>query len=58
MEKLQKTHGYLVSDRAKFHDVLQRFEARKKHLIDTIAYENAELTTRGTVILSYTSVDD
>lgn len=46
LEKLQKTHGYLVSDRAKFHDVLQRFEARKKHLIDTIAYENAELTTR------------
>ncbi|KAL4068416.1 HEC/Ndc80p family-domain-containing protein [Scleroderma yunnanense] len=46
LEKLQKTHGFLVSDRAKFHDVLQRFEARKKHLIDTIAHENAEVTTR------------
>ncbi|KIK93506.1 hypothetical protein PAXRUDRAFT_828900 [Paxillus rubicundulus Ve08.2h10] len=46
LEKLQKTHGFLVSDRAKFHDVLQRFEARKKHLIDTIAHEKAELSIR------------
>ncbi|KAI6010177.1 HEC/Ndc80p family-domain-containing protein [Pisolithus marmoratus] len=46
LEKLQKTHGYLVSDRAKFHDVLQRFESRKKHLIDTIAHEKAELNMR------------
>ncbi|KIJ69479.1 hypothetical protein HYDPIDRAFT_172867 [Hydnomerulius pinastri MD-312] len=46
LEKLQKAHGFLVSDRAKFHDVLQRFEARKKHLIDTIANEKAELSIR------------
>ncbi|KIO07436.1 hypothetical protein M404DRAFT_136679 [Pisolithus tinctorius Marx 270] len=46
LEKLQKTHGYLVSDRAKFHDVLQRFEGRKKHLIDTIAHEKEELNLR------------
>ncbi|KAF9227997.1 hypothetical protein BS17DRAFT_774616 [Gyrodon lividus] len=46
LEKLQKTHGFLVSDRAKFHDVLQRVEARKKHLIDTIAHEKAELSIR------------
>lgn len=46
LEKLQKSHGFLVSDRAKFHDVLQRFESRKKHLIDTIAHEKAELTIR------------
>ncbi|KAG8217454.1 HEC/Ndc80p family-domain-containing protein, partial [Butyriboletus roseoflavus] len=46
LEKLQKTHGFLVSDRAKFHDVFQRFESRKKHLIDTIAHEKAELTIR------------
>lgn len=49
LEKLQKTHGYLVSDRAKFHDVLQRFEGRKKHLIDTIAHEKEELNLRSTV---------
>lgn len=48
LEKLQKAHGYLVSDRAKFHDVLQRFESRKKHLIDTIAHEKAELNMRTT----------
>lgn len=46
LEKLQKNHGFLVSDRAKFQDVLQRFESRKKHLIDTIAHEKAELTVR------------
>lgn len=46
LEKLQKTHGYLVSDRAKFQDVLKRFEARKKHLIDTVAHEKAELGLR------------
>ncbi|KAF8136293.1 HEC/Ndc80p family-domain-containing protein [Boletus edulis] len=46
VDKLQKTHGFLVSDRAKFHDVHQRFESRKKHLIDTIAHEKAELTVR------------
>ncbi|KAF9246586.1 HEC/Ndc80p family-domain-containing protein [Melanogaster broomeanus] len=46
LEKLQTTNGFLVSDRAKFHDVLQRLEARKKHLIDTIAHEKAELSIR------------
>ncbi|KAH7930854.1 hypothetical protein BV22DRAFT_999891 [Leucogyrophana mollusca] len=46
LDRYQKDHGYLVSDRAKFHDVLQRFEARKKNLIDTIAHEKAELNVR------------
>ncbi|KAH7889765.1 HEC/Ndc80p family-domain-containing protein [Phlebopus sp. FC_14] len=46
MEKLEKANGFLVSDRSKFHDVLKRFEARKKHLMDTIAHEKAELGMR------------
>ncbi|KAH7916015.1 HEC/Ndc80p family-domain-containing protein [Hygrophoropsis aurantiaca] len=46
LERYQNDHGYLVSDRAKFHDVLQRFEARKKNLIDTIAQEKADLNIR------------
>ncbi|KAG9318418.1 hypothetical protein JVU11DRAFT_509 [Chiua virens] len=46
LEKLQKAHGFLVSDRAKFQEVIQRFESRKKHLIDTIAHEKAEITIR------------
>lgn len=47
-----------MSDRAKFHDVLQRFEARKQHLIDTIAHENAELTSRGMVFTPHSGVGE
>ncbi|EIW85247.1 hypothetical protein CONPUDRAFT_98128 [Coniophora puteana RWD-64-598 SS2] len=50
LEKVQKDHGFLISDRAKFQDCLQRFEARKSHLIDTIAYEKAELESRSSTL--------
>lgn len=46
VEKLKKDNGFLKRDREKFHDVMQRFEARKKNLIDTIAQEKAELAIR------------
>ncbi|KAL0947142.1 hypothetical protein HGRIS_013270 [Hohenbuehelia grisea] len=45
--QLQKEHGMLKVDSEKFQEILHRYEGRKKKLIDTIAFEKAELATRG-----------
>ncbi|KAG5639608.1 hypothetical protein H0H81_010810 [Sphagnurus paluster] len=43
--KLQNENGLLTADNEKFQKILQQYEGRKKKLIDTIAYEKAELAT-------------
>ena len=45
--KLQNENGLLKADSEKFQKILQQYEGRKKKLIDTIAYEKAELATGG-----------
>lgn len=35
----------MTADSEKFQKILQQYEGRKKKLIDTIAYEKAELAT-------------
>ncbi|TFK42900.1 HEC/Ndc80p family-domain-containing protein [Crucibulum laeve] len=45
--KLQNENGLLKGDSEKFQKILQQYEGRKKKLIDTIAYEKAELATGG-----------
>ena len=37
----------LKADSEKFQKILQQYEGRKKKLIDTIAYEKAELQREG-----------
>jgi kinetochore protein NDC80 len=37
----------LTADSEKFRKILQQYEGRKKKLLDTIAYEKAELATGG-----------
>jgi kinetochore protein NDC80 len=44
---LQNENGLLTADSEKFQKILQQYEGRKKKLIDTIAYEKAELATGG-----------
>lgn len=48
-----------MADSEKFAKILQQYEVRKKKLIDTIAFEKAELATRGIVrnISRFTRVD-
>ncbi|KAF5386764.1 hypothetical protein D9615_001826 [Tricholomella constricta] len=43
--KLQNENVLLTADSEKFRKILQQYEGRKKKLIDTIAYEKAELAT-------------
>ena len=43
--KLKKDNALLTADSEKFQKILQQYEGRKKKLIDTIAYEKAELAT-------------
>ncbi|KAF8630067.1 hypothetical protein AX15_003124 [Amanita polypyramis BW_CC] len=43
--KLKKENDLLTADSEKFQKILQQYEGRKKKLIDTIAYEKAELAT-------------
>ncbi|KAK2460548.1 hypothetical protein APHAL10511_007018 [Amanita phalloides] len=43
--KLKKENDLLTGDSEKFQKILQQYEGRKKKLIDTIAYEKAELAT-------------
>ncbi|KIL58306.1 hypothetical protein M378DRAFT_170731 [Amanita muscaria Koide BX008] len=43
--KLNKENEVLTTDSEKFLNILQQYEVRKKKLIDTIAYEKAELAT-------------
>ena len=45
--KLENENRLLTADSEKFHKILQQYEGRKKKLIDTIAYEKAEITTGG-----------
>ncbi|KAG5728370.1 putative kinetochore protein NDC80 [Termitomyces sp. T112] len=45
VSKLQNENGLLTADSEKFQKILQQYEGRKKKLIDTIAYEKAELGT-------------
>ncbi|KAF8633723.1 hypothetical protein AX17_004381 [Amanita inopinata Kibby_2008] len=45
--KLRKENSLLIADSEKFQKILQQYEGRKKKLIDTIAYEKAELATGG-----------
>ncbi|KAG6889725.1 hypothetical protein C0995_015023 [Termitomyces sp. Mi166 len=45
VSKLQNENGLLTADSEKFQKILQQYEGRKKKLIDTIAYEKAELAT-------------
>ncbi|KAG5645008.1 hypothetical protein DXG03_007285 [Asterophora parasitica] len=46
--KLQNENGLLKADSEKFQKILQQYEGRKKKLIDTLAYEKAELATGAT----------
>ncbi|KAG6920000.1 hypothetical protein DXG01_013349 [Tephrocybe rancida] len=48
VSKLQNENGLLRADSEKFQKILQQYEGRKKKLIDTIAYEKAELATGAT----------
>ncbi|RDB24297.1 putative kinetochore protein NDC80 [Hypsizygus marmoreus] len=48
VSKLQNENGLLTADSEKFQKILHQYEGRKKKLIDTIAYEKAELGTGGT----------
>jgi len=41
--KLENENKLLTGDSEKFQKILQQYEGRKKKLIDTIAYEKAEL---------------
>ncbi|PFH52374.1 hypothetical protein AMATHDRAFT_56874 [Amanita thiersii Skay4041] len=43
--KLRKENSLLTADSEKFQKILQQYEGRKKKLIDTIAYERAEIST-------------
>lgn len=45
--KLQNENMLLKADSEKFQKILQQYEGRKKKLIDTIAYEKAELQREG-----------
>jgi kinetochore protein NDC80 len=45
--KLQNENGLLKADSEKFRKILQQYEGRKKKLLDTIAYEKAEIATGG-----------
>jgi kinetochore protein NDC80 len=45
--KLQNENGLLTADSEKFRKILQQYEDRKKKLLDTIAYEKAEIATGG-----------
>ncbi|KAG6829987.1 hypothetical protein H0H87_009594 [Tephrocybe sp. NHM501043] len=45
VSKLQNENGLLTADSEKFQKILQQYEGRKKKLIDTIAYEKAELAS-------------
>ncbi|KAG6891035.1 hypothetical protein C0992_010697 [Termitomyces sp. T32_za158] len=45
VSKLQNENDLLKADSEKFQKILQQYEGRKKKLIDTIAYEKAELGT-------------
>ncbi|KAG6885070.1 hypothetical protein C0993_006149 [Termitomyces sp. T159_Od127] len=45
VSKLQNENDLLTADSEKFQKILQQYEGRKKKLIDTIAYEKAELGT-------------
>ncbi|KII88961.1 hypothetical protein PLICRDRAFT_53458 [Plicaturopsis crispa FD-325 SS-3] len=46
VEKLQKANQNMKRDSEKFAEVIKRYEARKRGLIETIAYEKAELARR------------
>jgi kinetochore protein NDC80 len=46
VEKLQKENGLLKTDNEKFQKILNQYEGRKKKLIDTIAYERADLAAQ------------
>ncbi|KAG6866081.1 hypothetical protein C0991_008833 [Blastosporella zonata] len=48
ISKLQNENGLLTADSEKFQKILQQYEGRKKKLIDTIAFEKAELATGAT----------
>ncbi|KAF9009339.1 HEC/Ndc80p family-domain-containing protein [Cyathus striatus] len=43
---LQEQNGKLLKDTEKFQTILQRYEGKKKKLLDSIAYERAELGTQ------------
>lgn len=45
--KLQNENGLLTADSEKFCKILQQYEGRTKKLLDTIAYEKAEIVTGG-----------
>lgn len=47
VSKLQNENGLLTDDSEKFRKILQQYEGRKKKLLDTIAYEKAEIATGG-----------
>lgn len=46
--KLEKENGLLIVDSEKFQKILQQYEVRKRKLIDTIAFEEAELASKRT----------
>ncbi|KAJ7285626.1 HEC/Ndc80p family-domain-containing protein [Mycena rebaudengoi] len=48
LAKLQDENGLLKGDSEKFQKILHQYDGRKKKLIDQIAFEKAELGTRGT----------
>ncbi|KAG6813606.1 hypothetical protein H0H92_009223 [Tricholoma furcatifolium] len=50
VSKLEKENVMLTGDSEKFQKILQQYEGRKKKLIDTIAYEKAELASGGELL--------
>ncbi|KAJ7905277.1 hypothetical protein B0H14DRAFT_2659637 [Mycena olivaceomarginata] len=47
LAKLQKDNDLGKVDSAKFQEILHRYDSRKKKLLDQIAFEKAEIVTRG-----------
>ncbi|EPT05898.1 hypothetical protein FOMPIDRAFT_1026782 [Fomitopsis schrenkii] len=46
IEELKRDHGFITRDKAKFEEILRRYESKNKKLLDSLSREKADLAYR------------